>query len=423
MRAVIIGNSVAAIAGAEAFRAADDAADLVIISREPYDAYSRPLITYYLAGKVDEKKMYYRGRDFYASRRIETILGRTVTRVRTAGGGLVLDNAEELKYDKLLIATGGVPFVPKIDNLAGRDYCTFTTWDDAKKVKALIPSVRHAVVLGGGLIGIKVAEALNHLHVKTTVVELADRILSPALDTRASAMVLSAMENAGIDVLTQQTVVSVEGNNGKVQKVNLSSGASLACDLLVVAIGVIPNVALAADSGIATNRGILVDDHMRTSVDDVYAAGDVAEGVDTLLGSTRVIPIWPSAYHQGYTAGSNMAGADAAFPGCFAMNSVEVNGTSVISVGLSTIEQGDYEILVSAEPGKNEYRKIVIKDDVIVGAIFVNAIDRAGIVTGLIKDRINVRNFKQALSSNDFGYISLPRDLRKSRLETLGAKL
>jgi len=117
-----------------------------------------------------------------------------------------------------------------------------------------------------------------------------------------------------------------------------------------------------------------------------------------------------------------MAGVESVFPGQFAMNSVEINGTCVMSVGLSTIEQGDYEILASHDPLKNEYRKIVIKDDLIVGAIFVNAIDRAGIVTGLIKDRINVRNFKDALSSNDFGYISLPRDLRKSRLETLGAK-
>ncbi|HUU96880.1 MAG TPA: FAD-dependent oxidoreductase [Phycisphaerae bacterium] len=422
MRAIIIGNSVAGIAGAEAFRSIDDTSELTLISREPYRAYSRPLITYYLAGKVDEQKMYLRKPDFYDGLGIQTILGREVSKVNAGAHTISLDNGEQLPFDRLLIATGGVPFVPKIDNLAGKRFFTFTTWDDAKRVKELVPGVRHAVVLGGGLIGIKVAEALNLLHVKTTVVELADRILSPALDTRASAMMRTAMENAGIDVYTQETVASVDGHGEQVKRVDLRSGKSLPCDLLIVAIGVVPNIAMVGGSGIATNRGIIIDDHMRTSVDGVYAAGDVAEGHDTLLGSTRVIPIWPSAYHQGHTAGRNMAGVESVFSRHFAMNSVEINGTCVISVGLSTIEQGDYEILASHDPLKNEYRKIVIKDDLIVGAVFVNAIDRAGIVTGLIKDRINVRNFKDALSSNDFGYISLPRDLRKSRLETLGAK-
>jgi len=422
MRSIIIGNSIAGIAGAEAFRSVDGESELILISREPYRAYSRPLITYFLAGKVDEPKMFLRKPDFYDRLKVQTILGREVTRVNAGARSILLDNGEQLTFDRLLIATGGVPFVPKIDNLAGKTYHTFTTWDDAKRVKELIPSVRQAVVLGGGLIGIKVAEALNLLHVKTTVVELADRILSPALDTRASAMMRAAMENAGIDVMTQETVASVDGHGDQIQRVNLRSGKSLPCDLLAVAIGVVPNTALAAGSGIATNRGIVIDDHMRTSADGIYAAGDVAEGYDTLLGSARVIPIWPSAYHQGRTAGLNMAGVDSIFPGQFAMNSVEINGTCVISVGLSTVEQGDYEILAAHDPQKNEYRKIVIKDDLIVGAIFVNAIDRAGIVTGLIKDRINVKNFKDALSRNDFGYISLPRDLRKSRLETLGAK-
>jgi len=235
-------------------------------------------------------------------------------------------------------------------------------------------------------------------------------------------MVRAALEDAGITVITGDTVASVEGTGTQVQRVNLRSGDSLACELLVVAIGVVPNTAPAAGSGIRINRGIVVDDRLRTNVDRIYAAGDVAEGMDTLLGSTRVIPIWPGAYHQGYAAGLNMAGGDEAFEGHFAMNAVEINGTCVISVGLSTIEGGDYDVIASGDAARGEYRKIVLKDDVIIGAVLVNAIDRAGIITGLIRDRVNVRHFREALSNNDFGYISLPRDLRKSRLETLGAK-
>ena len=427
MKAVIIGNSVAAIAGAEGFRASDAQSGLVIISAEPYRAYSRPLIKYYLAGENDlgpgnEEKMYYRPPDFYERHGIETRLGVRATGIDCERRAVELENGERIEFDKLLIATGGVPFVPPVDNLAGKQYYTFTTWDDAKRVGRLIPEVHRAVVLGGGLIGLKVAEALNHLHVKTTIVELADRVLSPALDTRASAMMREALENTGIEVRTGDTVASVEGTGRQIQRVNLRGGESLPCGLLIVAVGVVPNIALTSGSGILTNRGIQVDDHLCTNVDGIYAAGDVAEGIDTLLGSARVIPIWPSAYYQGYTAGRNMAGADAVFSGHFAMNSVEVGGTSIISVGLSTIEGGDYEILVSADERAGEYRKIVLKNDMIVGAVFVNAIDRAGIITGLIRDRVDVKNFKDALRGNDFGFISLPKRLRKTRLETLGAK-
>ncbi|NQT21115.1 MAG: NAD(P)/FAD-dependent oxidoreductase, partial [Planctomycetes bacterium] len=421
MKTVILGNSAAAVAGALGVRASDTKCELTIISPEPCSAYSRPLITYYLAGKVSEEKMYYRSDDFYVTHGIKTLLGSGAARIDTQQRIVELENARTVDFDKLLIATGGAPFVPPIDDLSTVDYFTFTTWDDARKVKELIPDVHNAVVLGGGLIGLKVAEALNQLHVKTTIVELADRVLNPALDTRASSMMREALENTGIEVRTADTVVSVEGEGRQITRANLRSGEALPCDLLIVAVGVVPNVAPVAGSGIAVNRGILVDDHMRTNIEGIYAAGDVAEGTDTLMGSTRVIPIWPSAYQQGYTAGRNIAGTDMKFPGHFAMNSVEVGGTSLISVGLSTIEQGDYEILVSVDDRKNEYRKIVLKNDLIVGAIFVNAIDRAGIITGLIRDRINVKNFKDALADNDFGYISLPKRLRKSRLQTLGA--
>ena len=422
MKAIILGNSVAAVAGALGIRASDTKCDLTIISPEPYGAYSRPLITYYLAGKVSEEKMYYRRDDFYSRHGIKTLLGSGAARIDCRQRIVELENARTVDFDNLLIATGGAPFVPPIDNLAAVDYFTFTTWDDAKKVKELIPTVHNAVVLGGGLIGLKVAEALNRLHVKATVVELADRVLSPALDTRASEMMREALENSGIEVRTGDTIASVEGEGRQVRRVNLRTGDVLPCDLLIAAVGVVPNIAPASGSDIAINRGILVDDHMRTNIDGIYAAGDVAEGTDTLMGSTRVIPIWPGAYQQGRTAGRNIAGGDMEFPGHFAMNAIEVSGTSLIAVGLSTVEHGDYEILVSVDDRKNEYRKIVLKNDLIVGAIFVNAIDRAGIITGLIRDRVNVKNFKDALASNDFGYISLPKGLRKSRLQTLGAK-
>jgi len=299
MRAAIIGNSIAGVSAALAFRAADKTSELVMISREPYQPYSRPLITYFLSGKVSEENMYYRGPEFHKKLDVEMRLGVAVESVDTEKRVLKLKDGATLAFDRLLIATGGVPFVPPIDGLAGREYFTFTTWDDARRVKEMIPKVRHAVVLGGGLIGLKVAEALNTLHVKTTIVELADRLLAPALDTRASTMIRTALAQAGVDVFTEDTIACVEGPPKKVAKVTLKSGQTIFCDLMVAAVGVVPNIAVASGTGIRTNRGIVVDDRMMTNIDGVYAAGDVAEGVDLLMGSARIIPIWPSAWQQG----------------------------------------------------------------------------------------------------------------------------
>jgi NAD(P)H-nitrite reductase large subunit len=412
---VIIGNSVAAVGAIEAIRKVDKEIRITVISDEPYSVYSRPLISEYLAGQVKEEMMAYRDPSFYEKNGVTKMLGRTVVSIDSAKKSVKLDNGEEVAYSKLLIATGGTPFVPPMKGLEHKGVQTFINMDDAKKLDAMVSTLKHVVVIGAGLIGLKAAESLVHRDVKVTVVELANRVMATVLDTDAGQIVQNALETAGVEITTGDTVDEILGNKkGQVSGVKLKSGKVLDCDAVIVAIGVIPNAKFAKESGVEVNRGIVVDNRMKTNLTDVYAAGDVAEGPDYLNGGVRCLPIWPNAYMQGKIAGFNMAGVDREFEGGVAMNSIELFGVPVISAGLSNTDSDDLEVLTKTEV--DSYRKIVLRGSTVVGAVFVGKVERAGIVTGLIRDQIDVSSMRDRLLADDFGYIDFPIELRKERL-------
>ena len=411
---LIVGNSTAAISAVEAIRRHDQAGSIAVVSGEPYPAYCAPLISYVLAGKIPESRMNYRGADFYEKMRVTTHLGHEVTAVRPEEHQVVLDDGAALGYGKLLLACGGSPILPNLPGMDLGGVFTFTRYADVARVRSWVQDhgAQEAVVIGGGMIGVKAAEALEHLGLRTTVVELLDRILAQALDERGSALAQTALEKAGVRVLTSRGAAALEGAEGQVTAVRLDTGALLPAQVVIVAIGVRPNTPLAAEAGVAVNRGVLVDDHMRTSLPEVYAAGDVAEGYDMLLGESRPLAIWPNAYLQGGVAGTNMAGADQSFHGNVAMNSIQVCGLPTISVGLTDPALAE-EVLEYNSPDGQNYRRLFLRGNRIVGAVFVGEIDRAGIITGLIRERIDVSEFKQKLIGRELGLLSLPKEYRK----------
>jgi len=336
MHYLIIGNSAAAVGAIEAIRRCDAENPITVVADEPHHVYSRPLISYLLGGMVDEGRMDYRPRDFYTRHRVETMLGVEVTRVDPAGQSLTLAGGGTLAYDRLLIATGGRPFVPPVPGVDLEGVFTFTRLDDARSMARYIEQheARSALVVGGGLIGLKTAEALMARGLRVTIVELADRILSMTFDHTASKLAESLLRRAGADVRTGLTVKEIVERKGRVDHAVLQDGERAECDLVVFAIGVRPNVGLIApEAGIRVNRGIVVNRRMQTSVPNVYAAGDCAEGYDMLLGENRPIAIWPNAYRQGYVAGCNMAGVEREYEGGMPMNSVEVCGVPTIFGG------------------------------------------------------------------------------------------
>jgi len=414
MKYVIIGNSVAAVGAMRAIRSLDTSGEITVISRERYQAYGRPLISYLLGGIINEKRMAYLPPDFCATNRINLLLECEAVGVDTGKNLVKLKNGETINYDRLLIATGGDPFVPHIEGLAGKERVfTFTTWDDAAKLKAAAAEIDHAVVIGGGLIGLKAAEGLHLLGKKVTIVELADRVLSAAFDKPAGRIIAKKMKANGIDVITEDTVTAVKGSGTEISAVTLKSGDSISCDTVIVAIGVRPAAAFLAGSGIEISRGVVVNDHMQTSVKNVYAAGDVAEASDFFSGQKNPMPIWPDAYIQGDVAGIDMAGGEKKYAGGLAMNSIEFFKVPTISMGITNPADGEgFEVLTFSDPDNYCYRKIVLKDNQLVGAVLVGVVDRAGIFAGLIREKLVVTAFRDDLLSPEFGFVKIPREHR-----------
>ena len=412
---LIIGNSAGGIGAAEAIREVDKRGALAIISDEPYPAYSRPLISEYLAGECSLERMLFRPADFYEKNKIDTFLGSRVKRLNINEHAVELDDGKRIAWEKLLVATGGLPIVPQIEDIEKKGVFTFTTLEDAKAIDHYLDGDMRAVVIGGGLIGISVTEALVKRGVKVTVVEMKERILNTILDEEASARGEATLREAGVSIVTGHTVAKISSGGKTVSSVTLENGQTVPCDLVIVAIGVRPRIELVSGTGIKINRGIVVDRRMATSSPDVYACGDVAEAYDFIHDENRLTPVWPNAYLGGRVAGFNMAGVKTEYQGGLAMSSLKYFGLDVVSAGIVTPPDDSYEVLSNIYDGN--YRKVVLKDGLVVGMVFMGNVEKSGIVYSLIKDRVNVSGFKQALVARDFGLLSLPEERWRPWLE------
>jgi len=413
---LIIGNSAGGVGAMEAIREVDKDGPMAVVSDEKHHVYSRPLISYYLAGEIPLDKIFYRPPYFYETKGIDAVLGRKAIKIDFDKRSVLLDDGYELGFDKLLLATGGDPFIPQIAGLGKYKAFTFTTLDDSERIRSKLAheSVKRAVVLGGGLIGLKAAEALAQRGVHVKVVELADRVLSLVLDEQASRMIQSVMEKEGMEVLTGHTIAEVVGEDSKVNGVILDNGERIGCDLVIIAIGVRPRVELVKDTPIQVGRGIIVDKYMRTSAPDIYACGDCAEVYDFIADDFRLTPLWPTAHVGGRVAGSNMAGVEKEYIWGTGMNAVDFFGFPVISAGLiNPPKDEELEAPTKLDLDRKIYKRFLIRDGRIVGMILVNEVDRAGVILGLMRDRVDVTSFKNNLLREDFGTIYLPRELRR----------
>jgi NAD(P)H-nitrite reductase large subunit len=375
------------------------------------------MISDLVSGKASFEKMKCREDKFWEKNEVQALTGRTAVSLNLSDKFVVLEGGDHVNFEKLLIATGGKPFVPKIEGADKEGVFTFTTLSDAQRLAARLESAQKVVVIGAGLIGISVTEALVKRGLTVTLVELQDKILSLLLDPKGSDIVESVIRKAGVTVVTGQSVQRITGkpeNDGAVGGVVLTKGEQKPCDVVVIAIGVVPRTELVAGTEVKLNRGIVVDNFMRTNIPDVYASGDVAEAYDFTLNQNRLLPLWPLAVLEGRVAGYNMAGKKTDYAGGTNMSALKYFGIPIVSIGIANPkEESAYEVLTKHDPEKNLYKKLVLKDNVIVGITMVNGIERAGILFHLMKNRVNVKKFKQALLSDDFSLASLPSSVRK----------
>ena len=415
---LIIGNSAGGIAAAEAIREVDRAGAITIVSDEPYPAYSRPLISEYLAEPGPIEKMAYRRPDFYEKNGIRTVSGERVTRIDIPAHTVKLESGATIGYEKLLLATGGAPILPELEGIKSKGVFTFNRLDDAKAIDEFLKGLRgeiRAVVIGGGLIGVSVTEALVRRGVAVTIVEMKDRVLNTILDEETSALEAAALAQAGVNIITGHTASKINNHvPGEASGVTLDDGRVLSAELVIVAIGVRPRLDALEGSGIQTRRGILVNRRMETSAPDVYACGDVSEAYDFVIGENRPTPVWPNAYEGGRVAGLNMAGRETDYAGGTAMNAMKYFGVRIVSAGLAVPPDDSYEVIMSKYNGS--YRKVLIRDGKLAGLVFAGDIEKSGIIYNLMKDGVDVSGFKKALVAGDFGLASVPESSWRPRL-------
>ena len=413
---VIIGNSAAGIGCAETLRELTDST-IAIISYEKYPAYSRALIPYYLDGKIDFDKLYYRPPNFYEKLNIEPILGKKAVKVDFKNKEVVLEDGDKVGYNKLLIATGGKPFIPPMEGLSNQENVfTFVKLDDVLAIKERLDnkSVEKVVVLGGGIIGLMAAEVLGK-KTQVALVTPASRVLVRSVDKIASQLIKNKFVENNVEILFKNDVKKVFGER-EVEKVLLSDGRELECDLFIPATGTIPNIDLVKDTDVKINRGIVVDKYMRTSVEDVYAAGDCAEIYDFVYKTNRVLPSWYNAYNSGMTAAFNMVGIKREFT-TTNITSLHFYDMRVVSVGIHTPKNGqDLEIIKKFDEKNGVYKKFVLENNRIVGFILANEVERAGIYLNLMRNGIDVSLFKDKLLKNNFGFLDMPKNVKQMLL-------
>ena len=397
MKYIIIGASAAGLACAEQIRREDASGTITVLTNEHYLPYSRPAISYYLKGVLKQNDMYLRKPSYYAAKRIE-ILTDTPVREINRKDKTVKAGRKTYAYDKLCICTGSKPFIPPMKNISGKNNAyTFLDLAAAKTIKAKANANTKAVIIGAGLIGMKAAEGLSKICKSVDVVELAPRILPSILDATSAKHVRKYIEQQGhIRFHLGDTVSEAKSSGERITSVVLGSGKELPCDMLVLAVGVRPETALAEKAGIDTDRGILTDPaSMRTSDSDIYAAGDCTVSVDMLDGSKKVIALYPNAVNQGIAAGSQMAGGDIRVSGSYAVNAIDFYGLRICTCGLIHAQGSQYSDK-AAQHGE-QYKRFVFENNRLVGFVLINASENAGIYTSLIENQTDLAEIQTDL--------------------------
>ena len=380
MHYVMIGNSIASTACIQAIRILDQEGRITVIGEEDHPCYSRPLISYLLMGKTDEKHMAYRSQAFYDENKVTVLQGSRASSIDKEAKTVTLETGMNIPYDKLLLATGSSPFIPPIKGLGEvKNWFTFLTLDEAKRLQSHLKPESRVLILGAGLIGLKCAEGiLDKVH-SVNVVDMASRVLPSVLDDSSSLLVREHLEKKGLRFFLGDSIRECTANEALLQ-----SGHVIGFDLLVIAVGVRANTKLAKEAGLETNRGILIDEGGRTSEPGIYAAGDCAEGTEMLSHEKAVLALLPNAYLQGETAGTNMAGGETSFTKAVAMNALSLCDLHLITVGRY---EGESHLVAC----KNGYKRLFVKDNHLVGCILSgDATHRGGIYTSIIRNQVDI---------------------------------
>ena len=389
-RYVLIGNSAASLAALETIRRIDRTAPITLVADEPMPAYSRVLLPYFVSGQRTDLSI--RKAEYYQQMNVKALLGRRAARIEDHT--VVLDDGAALPFDRLLVATGSRAAVPDVEGIDTPGVFALKNLADAQRIRDFLPGARSAIILGGGLICLLVVRALHRLGLQVTILVSSTRVLSRMLDEESAMRVQRQLTEAGVRIETRTDAARIIARHGKVCAVATTAGQEVPADLVILAKGIRANADLAATAGAAVGRGVQVDAHIQTSRPDIFSAGDCAEAPDLLIPGKRTVGgTWFEAVWQGEAAGAAMAGAPQPPYGVLKMNVMETLGAAVASVGLVEAPNGEGRAIVRVH-GDN-YRKLLVWRDRIVGAVLVGDVSEAGPIASLIRRGITLSEFSR----------------------------
>lgn len=409
LRHVIIGNGIAGASAAEAIRSLDPDASITIVAREELLPYSRPMISQVLAASAHFSQLPLRAPDFYQELRAEALTGHEAVAIDWDERSVETDRGAKVPFDRLLIASGADPRQLRVDGADCHGVFTMRTAGDVRRIIESLDGTRHALVLGGGLVGFKAAYGLLRRGLTVTMLIRSRHPLAMQVDAEAGAIIQTELERHGLSVQVGVEVAAVESDRqGRVARATLSDGQTLDCRMIVVGKGVWPSVKFLGRDRVRIDAGIIVDDHLQTDVEGVYAAGDVAEHFDIARRTRWVNAIWPVAVEMGRLAGLNMAGRPVRYRGSLSRNVIRIFDLDVLTTGIvNPPADAGYQVLAWRDPRRQTYRKLVFKEDCLVGAALVGHVEQGGVLMNAIAARIPVDRDRERLLEPGFNYASL----------------
>lgn len=396
MRLVVIGNGVAGVTTARFVAEGDPSFQVTIYSDELYPYYPRPRLIELIAGQVTPEKMALYPEEWYQKRNINVVLGHRVAGIEAQRHQIVLDDGTLVPYDKLVLAMGARSWLPPIAGAGRAGVHTLRSMCDALAIRDRAAHVGHATVLGGGLLGLDIAMGLHAQGIRVSVVEIMPRLLPRQLDAAGASLLQHLIEVRGVEVITNDSCVSIEGQS-QVERVALKSGRTLETGMVVISAGVRSNIGMAQSAGLRCNQGVIVDERLCTSAPDIYAVGDVAEF------NKRVWGIIPAALAQARVAAAQIMGKEQVlYQDIVPSTTLKVTGVDVLSIGEVNPQNDGFREASTLDLSAGVYKKLVARNGRFVGAIVIG--DRAsfGVISPLIEQRSDVSAHKDVLLGKGF---------------------
>ncbi len=394
---VVVGNGVAGVSAAEEILARDGQGKITMFSQEKDSFYYRPRLPELIAGNASLDSFTLHDKDWYATNGIDLHLGHKVTRVDTRTHQVTTDQGFNASYDALLLATGAHSFIPPVAGADKKNVFALRTAQDARDISTAAQGTQAAVMVGGGLLGLEAGYGLTRRGLTVQVVEFFDRLLPRQMDADGAAKLQGMLEDMGFSFFLGAKAKEIMGA-GQAEGLRLEDGRELKGGLVLFSAGIRGNVDLAQDMGLDIHNGVVVDDHMRTSLEGVWAAGDHIEHRGRLYG------VWPAAKDQGRIAGISMAGGNASYEGTVMSNSLKVAGVDLTSAG-DVDAEGRLQSAVYQED--DVYRKIVMEEGAIKGCIFLGPTGGVKECLQAMESGLQVGHLAPDMRNKDFDFSRL----------------